>query len=276
MARAISTRKKVMWTALAWGIGLLIFFPILWTFLTSFKSESTAISDPPVWLFFDWTTQNYTDVLARSNYPLALSNSIIIAVGSTLLGIIIAVPAAWAMAFVPGKRTKDVLLWMLSTKMLPAVGVLYPLVLIAKYLNVYDSRIMLIVVLMLINLPIIVWMLYTYFREIPGEILEAARMDGASLRNEIIYVLTPMAVPGIASTILLNIILAWNEAFWTILLTTVDAAPLTKFISSFSAPEGLFYAKLSAASIMAIAPILVMGWFSQKQLVRGLTFGAVK
>ncbi|SEM98924.1 sorbitol ABC transporter membrane protein /mannitol ABC transporter membrane protein [Loktanella fryxellensis] len=276
MARAISTPKKIMWTALAWGVGLLIFFPILWTFLTSFKTEATAISDPPVWFLFDWTTENYSDVLARSNYPLALMNSIIIAVGSTLLGIVIAVPAAWAMAFVPGKRTKDVLMWMLSTKMLPAVGVLYPLVLIAKYLNVYDSRIMLIVVLMLINLPIIVWMLYTYFREIPGEILEAARMDGASLGKEIIYVLTPMALPGIASTILLNIILAWNEAFWTILLTTVDAAPLTKFIASFSAPEGLFYAKLSAASIMAIAPIIVMGWFSQKQLVRGLTFGAVK
>ncbi|MBU0779605.1 carbohydrate ABC transporter permease [Loktanella salsilacus] len=276
MARAISNRKKIMWTALSWGIGLLIFFPILWTFLTSFKSEATAISDPPVWFFFDWTTQNYSDVLERSNYPLALMNSIIIAVGSTLLGIIIAVPAAWAMAFVPGKKTKDVLLWMLSTKMLPAVGVLYPLVLIAKYFGVMDSRILLIVVLMLINLPIIVWMLYTYFREIPGEILEAARMDGAGLKNEIIYVLTPMAVPGIASTILLNIILAWNEAFWTIILTTVNAAPLTKFISSFSAPEGLFYAKLSAASIMAIAPILIMGWFSQKQLVRGLTFGAVK
>ncbi len=276
MARAITTRQKVMWTTLAWAFGLLMFFPILWTFLTSFKSETTAISDPPVWFFFNWTTENYAAVQDRSNYPKALMNSIIISVGSTLLGILIAVPAAWAMAFVPGKRTKDVLMWMLSTKMLPAVGVLYPLVLLAKYLGVMDSRILLVVVLMLINLPIIVWMLYTYFKEIPGEILEASRMDGASLRSEILYVLTPMAVPGIASTILLNIILAWNEAFWTILLTTVDAAPLTKFISSFSAPEGLFYAKLSAASILAIAPILVMGWFSQKQLVRGLTFGAVK
>jgi sorbitol/mannitol transport system permease protein len=119
-------------------------------------------------------------------------------------------------------------------------------------------------------------MLYTYFKEIPGEILEAARMDGASLRSEIIYVLTPMALPGIASTLLLNIILSWNEAFWSLQLTTSDAAPLTQFIASFSAPEGLFYAKLSAASTMAIAPILIMGWFSQKQLVRGLTFGAVK
>ncbi len=276
MARAISTRKKLMWTGLAWFFGLLIFFPILWTFLTSFKSEGVAIADPPVWFTFDWTLENYRAVQERSNYPLALANSIVIALGSTFLGILIAVPAAWAMAFVPGRRTKDVLLWMLSTKMLPAVGVLYPLVLLAKWLGIMDSRILLIVVLMLINLPIIVWMLYTYFKEIPGEILEAARMDGASLKNEIIYVLTPMAVPGIASTILLNIILAWNEAFWTILLTTVSAAPLTKFIASYSSPEGLFYAKLSAASMMAIAPILILGWFSQKQLVRGLTFGAVK
>ena len=194
----------------------------------------------------------------------------------TMLGIIIGVPAAWSMAFVPGKRTKDVLLWMLSTKMLPAVGVLYPIRLILVELDLLDTRLAMVIILTLINLPIIVWMLYTYFKEIPGEILEAARMDGASLRSEIIYVLTPMAVPGIASTILLNIILAWNEAFWSLLLTAVDAAPLTAFIATYSSPEGLFFAKLSAASTMAIAPILIMGWFSQKQLVRGLTFGAVK
>ena len=129
---------------------------------------------------------------------------------------------------------------------------------------------------MLINLPIIVWMLYTYFREIPRDILEASRMDGASLWKEIIYVLTPMAIPGIASTILLNLILAWNESFWTLILTAAKAGTLTAFIASYSSPEGLFFAKLSAASTMAIAPILILGWFSQKQLVRGLTFGAVK
>ncbi len=183
MARAVTPQRKLIWTALAWAFGLMMFFPILWTFLTSFKTEATAIADPPVWLFFDWTLENYTDVQNRSNYPKALMNSIVIAVGSTLLGILIAVPAAWAMAFVPGRRTKDVLLWMLSTKMLPAVGVLYPLVLLAKYFGIMDSRILLVVVLMLINLPIIVWMLYTYFREIPGEILEAARMDGAGLTS---------------------------------------------------------------------------------------------
>ena len=276
MARSVTTQRKTINTIAAWAVGLLIFFPILWTILTSFKTEAVAIADPPVFLFFDWTLENYAIVQERSNYMRFLWNSVIIAGGSTILGIIIAVPAAWSMAFVPSPRTKDILLWMLSTKMLPAVGVLYPIYLIFIKLGLLDSRTGLVIVMMLINLPIIVWMLYTYFREIPGEILEAARMDGATLRDEIIYVLTPMAVPGIASTLLLNFILAWNEAFWTLNLTAAKAAPLTAFIASYSSPEGLFYAKLSAASTMAIAPILILGWFSQKQLVRGLTFGAVK
>jgi sorbitol/mannitol transport system permease protein len=276
MARAVTNQRKALNTAIAWGVGLLIFFPILWTILTSFKTEAEAIANPPVFLFFDWTLENYGVVQERSNYMRFLMNSIIIAGGSTILGILVAVPAAWSMAFVPSRRTKDILLWMLSTKMLPAVGVLYPIYLLCIQLGVLDNRLALVVILMLINLPIIVWMLYTYFREIPGEILEAARMDGASLKDEILYVLTPMAIPGIASTILLNFILAWNEAFWTLNLTSVDAAPLTAFIASYSSPEGLFFAKLSAASTMAIAPILILGWFSQKQLVRGLTFGAVK
>lgn len=276
MARAVTNQRKILNTAAAWTVGLVIFFPILWTILTSFKTEAQAINDPPIWFFFDWTLENYAVVQERSNYMRFLWNSIIIAGGSTVLGLIIAVPAAWSMAFVPSKRTKDILLWMLSTKMLPAVGVLYPIYLLFIQLGLLDTRIGLVIVLMLINLPIIVWMLYTYFREIPGEILEAARMDGAGLKEEILYVLTPMAIPGIASTLLLNIILAWNEAFWTLNLTAAKAAPLTAFIASYSSPEGLFYAKLSAASVMAIAPILIMGWFSQKQLVRGLTFGAVK
>jgi sorbitol/mannitol transport system permease protein len=276
MARTVSTQRKTLNTALAWTIGFVIFFPILWTILTSFKTEAEAIANPPIFLAFDWTLENYAVVQERSNYIRFLWNSIIIAGGSTVLGVIIAVPAAWSMAFVPSHRTKDILLWMLSTKMLPAVGVLYPIYLLCIQLGVLDNRAALVVILMLINLPIIVWMLYTYFREIPGEILEAARMDGAGLKEELLYVLTPMAIPGIASTLLLNFILAWNEAFWTLNLTAVDAAPLTAFIASYSSPEGLFFAKLSAASTMAIAPILILGWFSQKQLVRGLTFGAVK
>jgi len=276
MARSVKNQQKMVNTVIAWTIGLLIFFPVLWTVLTSFKTEGQAINDSPLFLLFDWTLENYAIVQERSDYMKFLWNSIFVAGGSTLLGILIAVPAAWSMAFVPTKRTKDILLWMLSTKMLPAVGVLYPIYIGCIKLGLLDSRLALVIILMLINLPIIVWMLYTYFREIPRDILEASRMDGASLWKEIIYVLTPMAIPGIASTILLNLILAWNESFWTLNLTAAKAGTLTAFIASYSSPEGLFFAKLSAASTMAIAPILILGWFSQKQLVRGLTFGAVK
>ncbi len=203
MARAVSARRKTVVTVIAWTVGLLIFFPILWTILTSFKSEAEAIASQPKFLMSDWTVENYATVQERSDYFRHFWNSVVISVGTTLL-----------------------------------------------------------------NLPIVVWMLYAYFKEIPGKTLEAARMDGASLRSEILYVLAPMAVPGIVSTLLLDIILAGNEAFWTL--------NLTAFIASHSSPEGLFYAKLSAASTSAIAPILILGWFSQKQLVRGLTFGAVK
>lgn len=276
MARAASAQRRAVVTVAAWTAGFVIFFPILWTVLTSFKTEAEAIASPPSFLFFHWTTENYGEVMERSNYFRHFWNSVVISVGSTLLGLAIAIPAAWSMAFAPAKHTKDVLMWMLSTKMLPPVGVLIPIYLIFRDTGLLDTRIGLVIVMTLINLPIIVWMLYTYFKEIPGEILEASRMDGASLRAEILYVLAPMAVPGIASTLLLNVILAWNEAFWTLNLTAAKAAPLTAFIASYSSPEGLFYAKLSAASTMAIAPILILGWFSQKQLVRGLTFGAVK
>jgi sorbitol/mannitol transport system permease protein len=276
MARAHSVQRKTVTTVACWLVGLVIFFPILWMAITSFKSELEAVNIPPSFLAFDWTIENYEIVQERSNYLRFVGNSILLAVGSTLVGLLFAIPAAWAMAFAPGKRTKDLLLWMLSTKMMPPVGALIPIYLLFRDFGLLDSRGGLIAVLFLLNLPILIWMLFTYFKEIPGEILEAARMDGATLWREIVYVLTPMAIPGIASTVLLNIILAWNEAFWTLNLTTSDAAPLTVFIASYSSPEGLFWAKLSAASTLAIAPILVLGWFSQKQLVRGLTFGAVK
>jgi sorbitol/mannitol transport system permease protein len=276
MARRTSTLHRISVTTLAWAIGFLIFFPVLWTILTSFKSELDAFSLPPKFLFFQWTTENYIEVQARSNYLRFAMNSVVLALGSTLLALLFAIPAAWAMAFQPTKKTKDLLMWMLSTKMMPPVGALIPVYLLFRDFGLLDTRSGLIVVLFLLNLPIVIWMLYTYFKEIPVDILEAARMDGATLWKELLFVLAPMALPGIASTLLLNVILAWNEAFWTLNLTTANAAPLTQFIASFSAPQGLFWAKLSAASTMAIGPILILGWFAQKQLVRGLTFGAVK
>ena len=276
MARKDTPARIAIWTVIGWIVGLIMFFPVLWMVITSFKTELEAFKSPPAFLNFDWTGENYRLIFQQRDYLHFALNSIIIAGGSTLLALVFAIPCAWGMAFAPTKRTRGTLLWMLSTKMMPAVGVLVPMYLIFIKIGLLDSRFGIIVMLCLSNLPIIIWMLFTYFKEIPKDILEAARMDGASAGKEILFVLTPMALPGIASTVLLNVILAWNEAFWTLNLTTINAAPLTQFIAGFSAPEGLFWAKLSAASTLAIAPIVVLGWFGQRQLVRGLTFGAVK
>lgn len=270
-----SFKRRLVVALLGWGCALLMFFPVAWMVLTSFKTEIAAIHSPPL-LVFHPTLVNYETVLQLGNYVNSVINSVVISFGSTFLGLVIAVPAAYAMTFFPNPSTKGVLLWMLSTKMMPSVGVLMPIYLICKDTGLLDTCAGLLIVLMLCNLPIIVWMLYTFFKEIPKDIVEASRMDGAGPLKQLQVVLLPLAGPGIASTALLNIILAWNEAFWSINLTSSNAEPLTAFIATFSSPEGLFWAKLSAASTLAVAPILIFGWLTQKQLVRGLTFGAVK
>ena len=270
-----STTAYVLRTVIAWLVTLLLFFPLGWLMLTSFKTELQAIEVPPLFLFPP-TLENFVEVESRSDYLLYAKNSVITSVLSTLLGLAIAAPAAYSMAFFKTKRTRDILMWMLSTKMMPAVGALVPIYVLAQRTELLDTRLGLIIVFTLSNLPIMVWMLYSHFKDIPHEILEAARMDGATLWQEFRRVLLPLAVGGLASTGLLCLVLSWNEAFWSLNLSSAKAGTLAALIASYSSPEGLFWAKLSAASFMAIAPIVVFGWFSQKQLVQGLTFGAVK
>jgi len=259
----------------AWTAAFIFFFPIFWMVLTSFKTELQAIATPPL-LVFEPTLENYTLINDRTDYFKYAFNSVITSFGGTLLAMLIAIPSAYAMAFSPGRYTKDILLWMLSTKMLPAVGVLLPIYLIAQQFGLLDTRVLLIIIYALINLPIVMMILFTYFKEIPKEILEASRMDGCTTFNEIVQVVIPLAWGGIASTALLSIVLLWNEAFWSIVLTSSDAGTLVALVASFSSPEGLFWAKVSAVSTLACAPIVVLGWLCQKQLVAGLTFGAVK
>lgn len=274
---ALKTKRstRIAVTLLGWGIALWLFFPIFWMILTGFKSEVEAVSTPPKLVFMP-TLSSYAEVFERASYWHFTFNTVIVSVGATVGALLLAIPAAYSMAFMPSKRTRGTLLWMLSTRMLPPVGVLVPIYLLARNTHLLDTRTGLGIVDMLTNLPIIVWMLFTFFREVPTPILEAGRMDGATRWQEMTMVLLPLALPGIASTALLSLILCWNEAFWSLNLTSSNAAPLTAFIASFSSPEGLFFGKLSAASTLAVAPILVFGWISQKQLVRGLTFGAVK
>lgn len=259
----------------SWIVALIFFFPIFWMVLTSFKTELQAISVPPLF-FFEPTLENFEIVQERSDYFAHAINSIITSFGSTLLALIIAIPSAYSMAFFPGKFTKDILLWMLSTKMLPAVGVLMPVYILADSAGLLDTKIVLVIIFAFMNLPIIMWLLFSYFKEIPKEILEAGRMDGCSIWDEIRHIILPLSWGGITSAGLLSIVLAWNEAFWSINLTAADAGTLTALVASYSSPEGLFWAKLSAVSTLACAPIIVFGWFTQKQLVQGLTFGAVK
>lgn len=261
--------------AAAWAAACVFFFPILWMFLTALKTEQQAISTPPQLLFAP-TLDNFWLVQERADYTKYALNSIVTSFGGTLVGMAIAIPCAWAMAFHPGPRTKDILLWMLSTKMLPAVGVLMPIYLLCQRFGLLDTRIALVFIYAMINLPVIMLLLFNFFREIPREILEASRMDGASVFAEITQIVIPLAWGGLASTALLSIVLCWNEAFWSINLTSSDAGTLVALVASFSSPEGLFWAKLSAVSTLACAPILVLGWMTQKQLVQGLTFGAVK
>ncbi|MEY4765243.1 MAG: hypothetical protein RI907_1916 [Pseudomonadota bacterium] len=262
-------------TLVAWSVTALLFFPLAWLILTAFKTELQAIAVPPE-LFFSPTLESFREVEERSDYLLFAKNSVITSVLSTVIGLMIAAPAAYAMAFFKGPRTKDILMWMLSTKMMPAVGALVPIYVLAQKSHLLDTQLGLIIVFTLSNLPIMVWMLYSQFKDIPHEILEAARMDGATLWQEARLVLLPLGMGGLAATGLLCLVLSWNEAFWSLNLSSAKAGTLATLIASYSSPEGLFWAKLSAASLMAIAPIVVFGWFSQKQLVQGLTFGAVK
>jgi sorbitol/mannitol transport system permease protein len=270
-----SKYRQISRTLLAWIVGLLFFFPIFWLILTSFKTDADAVK-PEFLFFFTPTLENYTNMTDNYDYWRFATNSVITSVFATIFALAVGIPCAYSMAFNPTRATKDVLMWMLSTKMLPAAAVLYPMTFLTKSLGLFDTHFMVILVLCLINLPIVIWMLFTYFKEIPKEIIEAGQMDGVNTWGEIKEILIPLAWGGIASTALLCFIFCWNEAYWTVRLTTTDAATLSKLIEGNRAPEGLFFGRLSAVSAAAVGPIIVLGWFCQKQLVQGLSFGAVK
>ncbi|MEP1207684.1 MAG: carbohydrate ABC transporter permease [Rhizobiaceae bacterium] len=260
---------------IAWVVALVFFFPIFWLVLTSFKTDADAVK-PEFLFFFTPTIENYLNMTENYDYWHFALNSVVTSVFATLFALFVGIPSAYAMAFNPTRRTKDVLMWMLSTKMLPAAAVLYPMTFLTKSIGLFDTHFVIIIVLALINLPIVIWMLFTYFKEIPKDIIEAGQMDGVNTWGEIKEILIPLAWGGIASTALLCFIFCWNEAYWTVRLTTTDAATLSKLIEGNRAPEGLFFGRLSAVSAAAVGPIVVLGWFCQKQLVQGLTFGAVK
>jgi sorbitol/mannitol transport system permease protein len=253
-----------------------MFFPILWMFMTSFKTEQMAIQFPPQF-FFEPTFENWRVALFNSPFLEYLRNTVVITFFSILLALLLGIPTAYAMAFYQTKRTDSSLLWMMSTRMLPPAGVIVPLYILFLRLNLLDTHLGLIILYAGMNFPLVVWMLRSFMLEVPYEIIEAARLDGATLVDEFRRVILPLLIPGLAATALLAMIFTWNEFFLAVNLTSRDASPLSVYISTFKAAQGnLFIAKMSAAATAAVIPVLLAGWIAQRQLVTGLTMGAIK
>ena len=269
-----STRERLL-TMLTLFLSFLMFFPILWMVLTSFKTEQVAFAFPPR-LIFTPTLENWRIALVGTDYLNFLGNTLIITFVSTLAALILGVPAAYAMAFYATKRTDGSLLWVMSTRMLPPAGVIVPIYVIFQRLGLLDTFLGIIIIYTGMNVPLVIWMVRSFMLDIPFEIIEAARMDGVTLWQEISRMVLPLIVPGLAATALLCFIFAWNEFFFAFNLTTKTAAPLSVYISSFKIAEGLFWAKMSAAATATVFPVLIAGWVAQRQLVTGLTMGAVK
>jgi polyol transport system permease protein len=259
---------------LTYAVALIIFFPILWTVLAGFKTEADAAAIPPVFIFHA-TLDNYRAVF-DADYWNFFKNTVWLAAGSTLLALLLGLPAAYSLAFNPSRHTPKVLSWVLSTKMLPAVGALIPLIVIYKNVGLYDSRIGMILLYAALNLPLVVWMMRSFFADLPREILEASIVDGARFDQIMLRVVLPLSLPGLAATALLALIFSWNEFLLAVNLTAANSGTLPVFISGFMTSEGLFWAKMSAASTLAVAPVILAGWLAQRSLVRGITFGAVK
>lgn len=294
-------------TLITYVIAFLMFFPILWMVMTSFKTERDAFAYPPTFLptlglqsdnseqrglelediaeedeeqghsiFFTPTLDNWKIALFDTPFLKHLTNTLIITLFSTLAALTLGAPAAYALAYYPTKRSDFTLMWLISTRMLPPVGIIVPLFLILRDLGLRDTHLALIIMYTAMNLPLVVWMMRSFFLDVPYEIMEAGRIDGTNLWQEFRHIVIPLVMPGMFATALLCLIFSWNEFFFAFNLTVTNASPLSVYISSFKTAEGLFWAKMSAGATASVLPVVIAGWFAQKQLVQGLTMGAVK
>lgn len=261
-------------TMAAWVGGLLMFFPFFWMVITSLKQEADAVTEVPK-LFFIPTLDQYRLALS-GDFMGYFTNSVVATVISTVLVLVLALPAAYALSIRQVQKWRDVLFFFLSTRMLPIAGAIVPIYLIARNLSALDQIGTLVVMYTAMNLPLAVWMIRSFLKEIPLEVLEAARVDGVNFRKELTLIILPMIRPGLSATALLCVIFAWNEFFLAVNLTQVQAQTVPLYLTGFISTQGLFWAKLSAASVLATLPVLIAGLLAQKQLVRGLSLGAIK
>jgi sorbitol/mannitol transport system permease protein len=261
-------------SGLAWIVGILFVLPVAWMLLTSFHSEEDAAKNPPD-LGAPLTLDGYRSFFDTGPWP-SIANSLTASILSTVLVILLAFPAAYALSIRPVKKWTDVLFFFLSTKMLPVVAGLLPIYLFAQSVGFLDNIWLLIILYTSMNLPIAVWMLRSFLSEVPVEILEAASVDGASLSRTLRSVVAPVVTPGIASAALICFIFSWNELLFARVLTGTVAQTAPVFLTGFVTSQGLFLAKVCAASIVVSLPVLIAGFAAQDKLVQGLSLGAVK
>ncbi len=263
---------------LTWFVALVVFFPVFWMVLNGFKEEADANTDPK--LFFDPTLAQFDEVTSGTQGLLgfgeAFSNSLWAVGVSTVLVLILAIPAAYSLSIKPVRKWRDVLFFFISTKFLPIVAAILPLWIIARDLDLLNTRTILIILYTAMNLPLAVWMLRSFFSEVPRELVEAAQIDGAGLRGQITSVILPIVAPGLAATALLCVIFAWNEFFLAVQLNPVEGSTMPIWVTSNVSTRGNFLAKLSAASTLATLPVVLAGWVAQKRMIRGLAMGAIK
>ena len=274
----------------AWLIALIYFFPVLYQVATSLKTEAAAVVLPPTFIplpgvdlpptemppfTFSPSFEQYQLILA-SGFPPFFARSLVVVVGSTLLVILLAVPCAYALAFRMVDGWRDTLFFFISTKFLPPVGIIVPVFIIMNNLGLLDNMLALVIMYTAMNLPIAIWMLRSFFEEVPPDVIQAAQVDGADVVTQMTRIILPMVMPGLTATVFIAAIFAWNEFFFAVSLTSTKASTVPMFMVGFITSEGLFWAKLAAAGTMAMLPVVIAGWVAQRQLVRGLSLGAVK
>jgi len=261
-----------------WLVAALFFFPVFWMVLNSFKTELVANTKPV--LLFEPTLERWQAVTETVpgllSFNEAFYNSFLIVIVSTVLVLALAIPAAYALSIYPIKMWRDALFFFISTKFLPIVAAILPLWIIAKELGLLNTHLVLIILYTAMNLPLAVWMLRSFFGEVPRELIEAAQMDGTGLYGQIKDVMLPIVAPGVAATALLCFIFAWNEFFLAVQLNPVDSSTVPVWVSTNVTTRGNFMAKISAASTLAVLPVVIAGWIAQKKMIRGLSMGAIK
>jgi ABC-type glycerol-3-phosphate transport system permease component len=275
--RALTTG---LFRVILWGSLLLILAPVGWVMLTSIKPTQISQALPPVWNFTP-TLQNYFDVLGGNTYTsqhfgTLLLHSIVITVASTALGLLVGIPAAYALARIKFPGKKGTATWILSTIMFPPAVSVVPIFILASKLHLTDTFPVLIVPYAVFGLPLVIWMLRSYIKQIPFEIEEAAMVDGASQMDLLRYIVFPLLMPGIVAASLLSAMLAWNEFLFALTLTRSAAKTASVGISEFTNMYGTQWGSLTAAATVTVAPILVATMILRRRLVEGLTFNAVK